>query len=94
MISDNDNALESAEKHFKDMKEHLESGGKPLTTSDISKMGRCVVDGIKLGIEHNTGGDKSTPSVLGVSLKHASESIKRLSKNLATLYGKVKKGGE
>ena len=94
MIGDGDNALESAEKNFKDMKEHLESGGKPLTTSDISNMGHCVFDGIKSGIEHNIGSNKSTSVVLGVSLKHASETMKRLSKNLSQLFSKVKKGGK
>ena len=94
MISDNDNALESAEKKFKDMEYHLESGGKPVTSSDISNMGRCVVDGFKSGIEHNTGGNKETTAVLGVSLKHASETMKRLSNNLSTLYGKINKGGK
>ena len=73
MIIDNDNALESAEKNFKDIKDHLESGGKPVTTSDISNIER---------------------SVLGVSLKSASETMKKLSNNLSTLYGKINKGGK
>ena len=94
MIGDNDDALESAEKNFKDIKDHLESGGKPLTTSDISNMGRCVIDGIKSGIEHNTDGNKEINAVLGVSLKNASETMKRLSKNLSQLFSKVKKGGK
>lgn len=85
MIGDGDNALESAEKNFKDTKDHLESGGKPLTTSDISDIGACIIDGIDSGLER---------SVLSVSLKSASETMKRLSKNLSTLYGKLKKGGE
>ena len=94
MISDNDDALEIAEKNFKDMKEHLESGGKPLTTSDISNMGRCVIDGIKSGIEHNIDENKETTAVLGVSLKNASESLEYLSIALSPLTGKVKKGGK
>ena len=93
MISDNDNinyyqiakTLEIAEKKFKDMEDHLKSGGKPVTSADISNMGRCVIDGIDLGIES---------SVLGVSLKRASESIERMSNTLHPLSGKVKKGGK
>ena len=85
MISDNDNALESAEKNFKDIKDHLESGGKPVTASDISNIGACMIDGINSGIED---------SVLGVSLKRASESMKSLSNTLHPLSGKVKKGGK
>ena len=94
MISDNDNALESAEKNFKDMEDHLKSGGKPVTSADISNMGRCVIDGIKSGIEHNTDDNKETTAVLGVSLKRASESIERMSNTLHLLPGKVKKGGK
>lgn len=109
MISDNDNALESAEKNFKDIKDHLESGGKPVTASDISNIGSCVVDGIKSGIEHNTDDNKETTAVLGASLKHVSESLralsnalsplsrqvtKGLSNALSSLSGKVKKGGK
>ena len=93
MISDNDNinyyqiakTLESAEKNFKDMEDHLKSGGKPVTSTDISNMGRCVIDGINSGIED---------SVLGVSLKRASESIERMSNTLHPLSGQVKKGGK
>ena len=73
MIEDSDNVLENAEKKFKDIKDHLESGGEPVTASDTSNTER---------------------SVLGVSLKSASETMKKLSKNLSTLYGKVKKGGK
>lgn len=94
MIGDNDDALEIAEKNFKDMKDNLESGGKPLTTSDISNMGRFVVDGIKSGIEHNIDENKETTAVLGVSLKNASKSLKYLSNALSPLTGKVKKGGK
>ena len=43
------------------------------------------IDGIKSGTES---------SVLGVSLKQASESLKYLSNALSTLYGKIKKGGK
>lgn len=53
MIKDDDNVLEMAEKHFKDMEVHLKSGGKPVTSTDISDLGHLVVDGIKLGIESN-----------------------------------------
>ena len=94
MISDNDDALENAEKNFKDMESYLKSGGKPVTSADISNMGRCVIDGIKSGIEHNTDGNKETTAVLGVSLKNASESLKYLSIALSPLTGKVKKGGK
>ena len=94
MISDNDDALENAEKNFKDMESYLKSGGKPVTSADISNMGRCVIDGIKSGIEHNTDGNKETTAVLEVSLKNASESLKYLSIALSPLTGKVKKGGK
>ena len=93
MISDNDNinyyqiakTLEIAEKNFKDMEDHLKSGGKPVTSADISNIGACMIDGINLGIES---------SVLGVSLKKASESIERMSNTLHPLSGQVKKGGK
>ena len=87
MISDNDNdnALESAEKNFKDMKDYLESGGKPLTAYDISNIGAYMIDGINLGIESN---------VLSVSLKRASESMKSLPNTFPPLSGKVNKGGK
>ena len=88
-----DSVLEEMEKKLKDMEAYLKSGGKPVTSADISNMGRCVVDGIKSGIEHNTGGNKETTAVLGVSLKHASESLKSLSIAFPPL-GKVKKGGK
>lgn len=84
MISDNDNALESVEKKFKDIKDLSESGGKQITDYEISNIDAYMIDGINLGIES---------SVLGVSLKRASESMKGLSNNLSTLYGKVNKGG-
>ena len=94
MIKDDDNVLENAEQNFKDMKDHLKSGGKPVTSADISNMGRCVVDGIKSGIEHNIDDNKEPTAVLGVSLKHASESLKAMSNALSPLTGKVKKGGK
>ena len=94
MIKDDDNVLENAEQNFKDMESYLKSGGKPVTSADISNMGRCVVDGIKSGIEHNTGGNKETTAVLGVSLKHASESLKDLSNALSPLSRQVTKGGK
>ena len=84
MIGDNDNALESAEKNFKDIKDHLESGVKSVTDYEISNIDAYMIDGINLGIES---------SVLGVSLKRASESIERMSNTLHPLSGKVKKGG-
>ena len=92
MIKDDDNVLEVSEKHFKDMESYLKSGGKPVTSADISNMGSCVVDGIKSGIEHNTDGNKATTAVLGVSLKKASESLKYLSNALSTLFNKLNKG--
>lgn len=93
MISDNDNinyyqiakTLEIAEKNFKDMEDNLKSGGKPITDYEISNIDAYMIDGINLGIES---------SILGVSLKRASESMKGLSNNLSTLYGKVTKGGK
>lgn len=94
MIEDSDNVLENAEQKFKDMESYLKSGGKPVTSANISDMGRCVIDGIKSGIEHNTDGNKETTAVLGVSLKSASETMKKLSNNLSTLYGKINKGGK
>ena len=94
MIKDDDNVLEEMEKNFKDMESYLKSGGKPVTSADISNMGGCVVDGIKSGIEHNTDGNKATTAVLGVSLKKASESLKFLSNAFPPLSGKVKKGGK
>lgn len=94
MISDNDDALENAEQNFKDMESHLKSGGKPVTSADILNMGRCVVDGIKSGIEHNIDENKETTAVLGVSLKNASESLEYLSIALSPLTGKFKKGGK
>ena len=94
MIKDDDNVLEVAEKHFKDMENHLKSGSKPVTSADISNMGHCVVDGIKSGIEHNTDSNKEKTAVLGVSLKKASESLKFLSNALSTLSSQLKKGGK
>ena len=94
MIEDDDNVLENAEQNFKDMESYLKSGGKPVTSADISNIGSCVVDGIKSGIEHNTGDNKETTDVLGVSLKKASESLKSLSNALSTLYSQLKKGGK
>ena len=94
MIEDNDNVLENAEQNFKDMEAYLKSGGKPVTSADVSNMGSCVVDGIKSGIEHNTDGNKETTAVLGVSLKNASESLKFLSNALSTLFNKLNKGGK
>ena len=61
MIKDDDNVLEVAKKHLKD------------------------IDGIKSVTES---------SVLGVSLKKASESLKSLSNALSTLYSQLKKGGK
>ena len=92
MISDNDNinyyqiakTLEIAEKNFKDMEDHLKSGGKQITDYEISNIDAYMIDGINLGIES---------SVLGVSLKRASESIERMSNTLHPLSGQVKKGG-
>ena len=92
MISDNDNALENAEQNFKDVESYLKSGGKPVTSADISNMERCVVDSIKSGIEHNIDENKETPVVLGVSLKNASESLKYLSIALSPLSRQVTKG--
>ena len=94
MIEDDDKVLENAEQNFKDMESYLKSGGKPVTSADVSNMGRCVVDGLKSGIEHNTDGNKATTAVLGVSLKKASESLKFLSNALSTLYSQLKKGGK
>ena len=94
MIDDSDNVLENAEQKFKDMESYLKSGGKPVTSADVSNMGRCVVDGIKSGIEHNTDGNKATTAVLGVSLKKASESLKFLSNSLSKLSSQLKKGGK
>ena len=84
MISDNDNALKSAEKKFKDIEYHLKSGGKQITDYEISNIDAYMIDDINLGIES---------SVLGVSLKRASESMKILSNAFPPLSGKVKKGG-
>ena len=96
MISDNDNinyyqiakTLESAEKNLKDIKDikyHLESGVKSVTDYEISNIDAYMIDDINLGIES---------SVLGVSLKRASESMKSLSNAFPPLSGKVKKGGK
>lgn len=85
MISDNDNALESAEKKFKDMEYHLKSGVKQITDYEISNINAYMIDDINLGIES---------SVLGVSLKRASESMKVLSNAFPPLSGKAKKGGK
>ncbi|NBL01202.1 MAG: hypothetical protein EOM50_25090 [Erysipelotrichia bacterium] len=85
MISDNDNALESAEKDFKYMEYHLKSVGKQITDYEISNIDAYMIDNINLGIES---------SILGVSLKKASESIERMSNTLHPLSGKVKKGGK
>ena len=94
MIEDDDKVLENAEQNFKDMESYLKSGGKPVTSADVSNMGRCVVDGLKSGIEHNTDGNKATTAVLGVSLKKASESLKFLSNSLSKLSSQLKKGGK
>ena len=93
MISDNDNinyyqiakTLEIAEKNFKDMEDHLKSGGKQITDYEISNIDAYMIDGINLGIES---------SVLSVSLKRASESIERMSNTSHPLSGQVKKGGK
>ena len=93
MISDNDNlnyyqiakTLEIAEKNFKDMEYHLKSGSKQITDYEISNIDAYMIDDINLGIES---------SVLGVSLKRASESIEIMSNTLHPLSGKVKKGGK
>lgn len=85
MIKDDDNILESAEKNFKDIKDHLKSGVKSVTDYEISNIDAYMIDGINLGIES---------SVLGVSLKRASESMKSLSNAFPPLSDKVKKGGK
>lgn len=85
MISDNDNVLENSEKNFKDMEYHLKSGVKSVTDYEISNIDAYMIDGINLGIES---------SVLGVSLKRASESMKGLPNTLHPLSGQVKKGGK
>lgn len=94
MIKDDDNFLDVSKKHLKDIEGHLKSGSNPVTGTDISNMRRCVIDGIKSGMEHNTGVNKEITTTLGVSLKHATESLKYLSNALSTLYSKLNKGGK
>ena len=81
MISDNDNI------NYYQIAKTLEIAEKNFKDMEYH---------LKSGGEPVTASDISNTesSVLGVSLKSASESMKGLSNNLSTLYGKVKKGGK